>query len=428
MRPTEVAAQANLLAVLQLCGTGRLRCSETTRRPAAATVTAVAGVLDGGDFYADEAIAAFAWPLLVQAAGLTELAGGRLQLTARGRTALSKPAMDTIKQMWHAWVAKAVIDEFSRIEHIKGQRAANVLTSAKTRRQAVAAGLATCPPDEWISVDDLFTSMRRRNLSPTIARSDRGLWKLYVGDPQYGSLGYSGFADWRILEGRYTLAVLFEYAATLGLVDVDYTDPAGARDDYHDNWGADDHEYLSRYDGLLAVRLNPLGAYVLGLSTRYELPVGTAVTEQTLKVLPSLDIVATGNPSAADRLVLDAYAERTADRVWTVRADTLLAALGAGRTTGQLIDFLRDRVSHELPSTLTTLVHDVTTRAAKVRDRGVVRLIECADAPLAALITRDRKLRTLCTPVGDRHLAVPVELELDFRKALRALGYVATRD
>jgi hypothetical protein len=33
------------------------------------------------------------------------------------------------------------------------------------------------------------------------------------------SLGYSGFADWPILEGRYTLAVLFEYAATLGLID-----------------------------------------------------------------------------------------------------------------------------------------------------------------------------------------------------------------
>jgi hypothetical protein len=428
LRPTEVQAQTNLVAVLQLCGTGRLRCSKTTRRPSSATVTAVAGVLDGGDFYTDEAIAAFAWPLLVQAAGLTELAGGRLQLTARGRTALSKPATDTIKQMWQAWVAKAVIDEFSRVEHIKGQRAANVLTSAKTRRQAVAAGLATCPPGEWVSVDDLFTTMRRGNLSPTVARSERGLWKLYIGDPQYGSLGYSAFADWRILEGRYTLAVLFEYAATLGLVDVDYTDPAGARDDYHDNWGADYHEYLSRYDGLVAVRLNPLGAYVLGFTARYEPPAGSAVPERTLKVLPNLDIVATGNPSAADRLALDAYAERTADRVWTVRADTLLAALGSGRTTHQLVDFLRERASHELPGAFTTLVDDVTARAAKVRDHGVVRLIECADAPLAALITRDRKLRTLCTPVGDRHLAVPVEHEPDFHKALRALGYVATRD
>ncbi|WP_218060579.1 IS66 family transposase [Micromonospora sediminicola] len=76
--------------MLHLVAAGRLRCSETTRRPAAATVAAVAEVLDGGDFYPGEPIAAFAWPLL-QAGGLAELAGGRLQLSDRGRAALAKP-------------------------------------------------------------------------------------------------------------------------------------------------------------------------------------------------------------------------------------------------------------------------------------------------------------------------------------------------
>jgi hypothetical protein len=75
------------------------------------------------------------------------------------------------------------------------------------------------------------------------------LWKLYLIDPQYGSLGYEGFHDWELLEGRYTLALLFEYADILGLVDLDYVHPAGAREDFHDNWGGDDLDALSRYDG-----------------------------------------------------------------------------------------------------------------------------------------------------------------------------------
>jgi hypothetical protein len=65
--------------------------------------------------------------------------------------------------------------------------------------------------------------------SATIARSERGLWRLYLGDPEYGSLGYDGHHDWAILEGRYTLAILFEYAATLGLLDVDYSGGCGSR-------------------------------------------------------------------------------------------------------------------------------------------------------------------------------------------------------
>jgi hypothetical protein len=61
------------------------------------------------------------------------------------------------------------------------------------------------------------------------------LWKLYLVDPQYGSPGYDGFYHWDLLEGRYTLAVLFEYAGTLGLLDLDYVHPAGAREDFQNN-------------------------------------------------------------------------------------------------------------------------------------------------------------------------------------------------
>lgn len=92
VRHTEHAAQASLLAVMRLCTTGKLPCSEKTRRPGTATVSAVTDILDGGDFYPHEAIAAFAWPMLLRAGGLAQLTGGRLVLTARGKTALTRPA------------------------------------------------------------------------------------------------------------------------------------------------------------------------------------------------------------------------------------------------------------------------------------------------------------------------------------------------
>ena len=63
-------------------------------------------------------------------------------------------------------------------------------------------------------------------------------------------------------------------------------------------------------------------------------------------------------------------------------------------------------------------------RAGQLTDLGHVRVIECADAATAALIAGDRTLRSLCRPIGDRHLAVSPEEELRFRKALIARGYV----
>ena len=215
--------------------------------------------------------------------------------------------------------------------------------------------------------------------------------------------------------------MLFEYAATLGLIDVTYTAPAGARDDFHGNWGADCLDSLSRYDGLRAIRINALGAYALGLAGTYQPADVTA--ERTLNVLPNLDIVAMGEISVADRLVLDGYAERTSDRVWSVTAPTLLDALDTGRSLAEFRRFLGNRAHAELPSTVTTLIDDVAGRASRLRDLGVAQLVECADPALALLVANDSLLRTLCRLVGDRHLAIPPEHATAFRKGLRTLGY-----
>ena len=99
--------------------------------------------------------------------------------------------------------------------------------------------------------------------SLVVAASPLTRWRLYLEDPRHGSLGPAGPKAWNVLEGRYALCVLFEYAATLGVVDVAYTGAWGARADYRGLRGADGYDSLSRYDGLAAVRVNDLGAAIL---------------------------------------------------------------------------------------------------------------------------------------------------------------------
>lgn len=421
-RFTEPDALADVATVLELCAAGKLRCSAKTGRPSAATVGLVAGSLARGDFYPDEAIAAFAWPLLVQAGGLARLDGTRLGLTPKGRKALGSPPQEVIRALWERWPRHAPIDEFSRVEQIKGQRSANVLTGAEARRRTVVDALPLCSTDRWTTVDELFAGMQQAGLHPTIARSERAIWKLYLEDPQYGSLGYDGHHDWSVVEGRYTLAVLFEYAATLGLIDVTYRDPVGARDDYAHMWGADELGALSRYDGLSGVRLNPLGSYAAGLTDVYVRPFPDAAPP-SVQVLVTCDVVATDDLPAADRLVLDAHATRTSDRVWALSAPGLLAAVDAGRDLAEFGAFLTDRAAHGVPSTVRTLLDDVIRRSADVRDLGLRRVLECADPSVAALIARDRVLRRYCTPLGDRHLLLADGAEPKVRGALRTLGY-----
>ncbi|MGH3191485.1 MAG: hypothetical protein ACRDPY_42075 [Streptosporangiaceae bacterium] len=264
VRCTAPDALSNLVAVLELVADGQVGYSAITRRPSAASVRLVEDVLVAGDFYdAGEPISAFAWPLLLQAGGLGQLAGTRLELTARGAAALARPSYQTIGMLWARWLRCVSHDELARVEAIKGQRKPATLTAAADRRAAVRAGLAAIQPGEWTDVDELLWILRTQPPRLVAVRGLMALWRLYLADSYHGSLGHAGREAWAVVEGRYALCVLFEYAATLGLIDVGYVDPRGARDDYRSLWGADSYPSLSRYDGLRYLRVNELGTAIL---------------------------------------------------------------------------------------------------------------------------------------------------------------------
>ena len=284
VRSTAPDALSNLVAVLELTADGQMRCSAATRRPLTATVRLVQDALVAGDYYDaadleaahhdrahhDRAhhdgagpIAAFAWPMLLQAGGLARLAGTGLELTPRGETVLATPSYQALGELWSRWRRSVSHDELSRIEAIRGQRKPGTLTAPARRRAAVADALAAVQDGIWIDVDTLFAIMQAQPAPLAVARSPLAQWRLYLVDSYYGSLGPAGWKAWNALEGRYALCVLFEYAATLGVIDIAYTGPRGARDDYGQLWGADRFDSLSRYDGLAAVRVNDLGAAIL---------------------------------------------------------------------------------------------------------------------------------------------------------------------
>ena len=47
----------------------------------------------------------------------------------------------------------------------------------------------------------------------------RDVYNLYIAEQHYGSFETDSIHDWEQLQGRFTLAFLFEYAATLGVID-----------------------------------------------------------------------------------------------------------------------------------------------------------------------------------------------------------------
>jgi hypothetical protein len=181
--------------------------------------------------------------------------------------------------------------------------------------------------------------------------------------------------------------------------------------------------YFSRYDGLMYFRITPLGDYCLGGHATYQ-PAPVEV-RPVLRVLPNLEVAAIGAElEQGDRLALDAYATKVSDLVWRLDAGKLLVAIEEGRPVDEIREFLTARSGTAIPDTVSRLLDDVADRIAKVHDRGLVRLVECADAALAALIANDSRTRKHCMRAGERHLVVPASSEAAFKRTLREVGYL----
>ena len=430
----EQVALRELLTLLRLVQANAVTVSKATRRPTAPSVRRIADVLEGGDFFDPNAkrvnkwnqvpgpVRALAWPLVLQAGKLAALNGSRLSLTQAGHAALTAPAANSLRYLWDRWITNPLFDEFSRIDDIKGQtrgRGKQRLTPAAERRDVVAEALAECPVGEWVSFDDFARFMRAGAFDFSVTTDP---WTLYLVEPRYGSFGFSGQHDWSVLEGRYALCVLFEYAATLGLIDIAYTRPENARLDFKSLSSADSLAYLSRYDGLRYFRLNPLGAYCLGLAPSYT-PSQPEVRGR-LSVHPDGRIrSAPGSLGHDEILLLETYADSEAAGVWRLNRTRILLAIEDGRDLDELRNFIAERDDQELPQRVESLLQQTARNARALRPRDSAALFECVDAETRERLVADKTVGRLAMPAGERHLAVPDKSVNAFRKAVHGMGY-----
>jgi hypothetical protein len=432
---TEDSVRQELPALLRLVAQGGVAVGAKTGIVSTAGARRIEALLLDGDWYAtadDEdvprwgggsirPIRPFAWPLLLQAGGLAKIDGSRLALTPKGKKALAQPVHEVVGDLHERWLVKGQPDELRRVDLIKGQTSKGVgLSAPENRRLVIDAALkACCPVGKWLSVDDLFRQMKVEGFRFDVAGNP---WKLYLVDANYGSLGYDGGSDFELLEARYTLAYLFEYLATLGMIDVAYTLPYGARPDYAGRWGADELEFLSRYDGLRYLRLNALGAYCLGLCATY--------TPQRVERPPlfragaDLSLVLLRPAMPAEQLQLEQIATPLAADRWGLNADAILARGADADERGRIREFLASSAEGDLPAELSELLDGVEQRATAVTDAGAARLIQCRDAGLAILLSTDPATAAHCLRAGERQLCVPDKKLAAFRKGLGKLGFV----
>lgn len=254
--------------------------------------------------------------------------------------------MPTCSDLWQTWLSSKLLDEFNRVEGIKGQggKGKRSMTAASDRRTMIDIALAECEAGRWLHINELGRFMRAAGLEFKVTRDP---WHLYVGDARYGSLGHQGWHGWDVLEGRFLRCLLFEYAATLGMVDVAFTRPEHVKLGSADIYECDDLLYLSRYDGFEYFRVNELGSFILRGGDDYA-PSQSAPASR-LSVRADLRVGVAGPLSPEKRVCFELWARPISEDVWQIDRDKTLQAIENGHSAGDLRDFLAELDDQPLP-------------------------------------------------------------------------------
>ena len=445
----ESSVFTDLAATLSLVADGKATIGVSTRLPSLPTVRALKSQLLVPDLFmdkdytrADDAMRTQALIVLVQAANWASSPGGgsKLQLTRAGSDVLARGiGAPQVREAWAKWLKSNLLDELSRVSAIKGQQSnATRLNKPALRHEAIDQTLRFLPVDKWVEIDEFTRFIKSENLIPDIELSRPT--GLYVGSSYYGGL-YDRRQYWDIVIGSYIRVVLMEYVATLGIIEIAYTKPEYGTRNFDELGDLDYADFISRYDGLIALKLTPLGAYALGLSDSYvpspnleknELRHGDA---PVLRVLPTLDIVVldAGRLMPHEKMLLERIAAPQSDHVYRLSRDVILESVGKVVQLDQVKIFLADKsgiTPEKLPNTVLTFFDDVEKRSTILREGDRLIVFESDDPYLLAELSKAPGIRGVAQlgKIGKQDvLFIPESHEREARKQIKKLGYAAQK-
>ncbi|AQQ71881.1 hypothetical protein SMSP2_02260 [Limihaloglobus sulfuriphilus] len=424
-----------LRQMLSMVQAGKIKVAAKSKRPTDSSVRQISTALVLPDFELDipekiarrwdesaGAVRAHAWGVILQQCGWCKVNGNKLDFTRTGKKLLSGITPSDLKTGFLRYLRNDSFDEMNRINNIRGQtgKGKREMTRVSDRKVVFCNSMEHWPVNKWIGFNDACRFAMASGKMFDLCHSDP--WNLYFCDKNYGSLGYNGIGEG--LERQFLRVFLFESLATLGLVDVAYTWPHHLWPEMGNCWGVDDLSFCGRYDGLLYVKLNSLGAYCLGICDKYEAP--KIQQRKLFKVLSNHELASVQDCEipAADLCTLELFAKPKSEFVWKLDKNRILKHIESGGSIENLKLFLKNKTDGEIPETVHIFLRDIEKKLSAFCGIQDAILIEVNDKTTAALIAHDSHAGKCCYPAGSFRLVVPKKKERAFRSALKKMGYV----
>ena len=301
-----------------------------------------------------------------------------------------------------------IFDYLHLLTHLKKRNQVIRNSSTYTNYLTITKAL---PVEQWVSVDNLIEYVKYNILSLLPANTESLIaYARYEIDNESYSLKLTTIEN---IVGIPTLYVTLFLWAALGLIDIAYNTPIY------------DNQATPLYNGIQYVRLNALGAYLLGIADNYETP--------ELKVIPNpvlspekLSITAHPDDKTAT-ILLAPYTHKAPDQnVYITNYGIFMHDCSNLVQLGnKVISFKNTLKDIEIPDNWQQFFATILAQSNAFQEANSHRLIQipAENTTLARLIARDAELKKNIIKAENYYIIVFSKNESAVKKRLKELGY-----
>ncbi len=193
---------------------------------------------------------------------------------------------------------------------------------------------------------------------------------------------------WLLTNGLYIKAVLWEYLAVIGALDIAYLPPDEVELEVSLYSDFDDI-YYSRYDGLFFFRINPLGAYLFGQAGDYRAATAVDTTLFRIDADRVLKLLDPARLTPVVKTQLDQIAEPEGESTYRLDAQKILLALEKGADLEALRDFLARNSADPVPPEVSSWLDQIHSASQAFSVDVPMLRIHAASEELVQLVLAD---------------------------------------
>ncbi|MCC5839506.1 MAG: hypothetical protein JJT96_05210 [Opitutales bacterium] len=290
---------------------------------------------------------------------------------------------------------------------------------------------AALPVGKWISAENIIERVHLRDVHVAHLETRHITAKVYrkisfsrrenhfVGERI--DLNFASPEDFDSLVVNPLLQGVPFLLAAGGLLDIAYTPPP-TNPQWHQNGKVD---YLTPFAGLVAVRLNAIGAYAFGLAKKLDLGI-EETPECTIHYSPEKLVAIAKNLDPVTERILTEHLERLSPTVYRLTRKSLFGKVTTPRELADRVKAFRDHLPGEPPPNWEAFLKECLSTPPPLTKRNSTMIIYTLseDPEVRRLFATDEVLKRLTSKVEGWRVAIDLSDINRVRARLREFGYL----